>query len=60
LSFSFLQRNVSNTCGVASIVPLCLFAGIVRSLKIENPHLQRVNCGFKFLNASATSKKSNL
>jgi hypothetical protein len=54
-----LQRNVSNICGVVSIVLLCLFARIVRSLKIENPHLQRVNCGFKFLNASAPSKKSN-
>ena len=24
------------------------FVGIVRSLKIRNPHLQRVNCGFLF------------
>jgi hypothetical protein len=35
------------------------FVGIVRSLKIKNPHLQRVNCGFLFLNASTTTKNPN-
>jgi hypothetical protein len=37
----------------------CLFVGAVRSIKIENPHLQRVNGGFKFLYASAPNEKTN-
>jgi hypothetical protein len=59
LSWPFLQRIVSNNYSVVVILPPCCFNDIIRSLKIKNPYLQRVNSGFSFLNASAILEITN-